>query len=796
MRSSAGKLPVGEQWLTIIDINALMDAERGDLRIANDAIRQRLHAESVARAPGGVLTPAMVEAARKAQLELVQYESQIAAFLLFHAGAQPGYDPEALEKIFAVRTAAPLADILKPADPLANIDPNDRSGSLSPVGFVHVFRQYFFNLGTFLGEPVEHIWLSPGTTIELIEVSTRRTLVERTLEQSMETTVRAEQSSALKDELSDAVKEENESSTKLGVSNTNTVNFGVYQGTVSASFGLESNRKSAREVSHKQTREQSEKLATEIKRSFKSVFKTVTETTDTRSRRHLIQNTTGKLLNYELRRKMRRVGVQMQDLGERLCWQVFIDDPAVDLGLSELVDFAESPDLSSIKEPEPIPAPTSESLKVVLPIPFVPILGYTNNRANYEYAYKEEVDSLYKGKHLSIIKGDEDDDDSQTIMGPFTFKFDPPKANFTMTGDIRVLGVQGNKIAVVRQILPNLGAGTFDVIMERVNFGGENVINLDVQVTFAPTAAATADYEALKKEARAKYDAERDQLIRKSFRDSVLKRINDASSIRSRPAWDLREEERTVIYRKLISRLMLDSWKLPDSEANRRLSHVRSEIVRTLFDVDAMLYFVAPEWWMPRRHGGRLNLDLNVANQTQILNKQDLATWGSEKRDSNYQITSESAPARMGSSLGWLLQLDGDNLRNAFLNAPWVKAVIPIRPGHERAALNWLRAIEGHERDGWEAEYLGGAPEDAEFAGMKVGEVLEVIADRLQNANGGIEQTLMADRVFEHGFDHLVGGFDAGLAPNEVFSQWISVLPTDQIVAVEYEPTDFSAPDE
>ena len=60
-----------------------------------------------------------------------------------------------------------------------------------------------------------------------------------------------------------------------------------------------------------------------------------------------------------------------------------------------------------------------------------------------------------------------------------------------------------------------------------------------------------------------------------------------------------------------------------------------------------------------------------------------------EERDDNYISRRTSEPAQLGSSLGWLLQLDGDNLRNAFLNAPWVKAVIPsARP--EQAALNWL----------------------------------------------------------------------------------------------------------
>ena len=72
---------------------------------------------------------------------------------------------------------------------------------------------------------------------------------------------------------------------------------------------------------------------------------------------------------------------------------------------------------------------------------------------------------------------------------------------------------------------------------------------------------------------------------------------------------------------------------------------------------------------------------------------------GSRPRPDNYLITEKSAAARLGSSLGWLLQLDGDNLRNAFLNAPWVKAVIPVRPGQERAAMAWLQnvSVEGSE---------------------------------------------------------------------------------------------------
>jgi len=50
---------------------------------------------------------------------------------------------------------------------------------------------------------------------------------------------------------------------------------------------------------------------------------------------------------------------------------------------------------------------------------------------------------------------------------------------------------------------------------------------------------------------------------------------------------------------------------------------------------------------------------------------------------------------------------------------------------------------------------------------------------------------LPTDRVFEHGFDPLAGGFIAQSAqPFAVFDQWVEVLPTDQIVPVPvaYDP--------
>lgn len=787
----AGRLPLGDEWGQLITLNDLTDPDNGDLRKANDLARAALFQQLLQQNGGQPPTQEMMERSRSEFLAIMQYESQVAAFLLAQAGRQDGAAPDELNKLFSVQEAAPLRDVLQPTDPLANIDPTDRSGALAPVGFVHLFRQYFFDLGTFVGEPVEHVWLAPGTTIELIEVSTRKTVLERSEEMAQESTARSESSETSKDELSDAVKQENGSSTKLGVSTTNTVKYGVYQGTVSASFGLESTRKEGRETSHKQSREQAEKLSTEIKRSYKSVFKTTTESTDTRSRRYVLQNQGDKLINYELRRKMRRVGVQMQDVGVRLCWQVFVDDPGSTLGLADLVHKVESPDLASLKEPDLIARPTAMLKKVVVPIPFAPILDYKNNRANYAYAYLETANTQYKGKHLSIIKGDDDDDCSQTIFGPFAFKFDPPQANYVLS-EVRVAGVQGNKQAVVKFPPKPSPDGAFDIVMDFVNFGGENQVSIELELVYQPTPAEVSRIDSINAANQGKYNAEVQRLYKKTVLENVRARIKDAANIGERSSIDLREEERTIVYRKLIERLMLDCWKLPDTADNRRLSHVRSEVVRSLFDIDAMLYFVAPEWWMPQRRTGQLDLSVNLDGHSYTLSDRDSARWGGEKRTANYDITEDSKPAKLGSSLGWLMQLDGDNLRNAFLNAPWAKAVVPIRPGRELAALNWLRSIEGHENDGWDAPYLGTSAEDAQFAGKTVGEVLQTVAEKLATDNADIKNTLAADRVFQSGFDPLQSGFDAGLPPNEVFSQWITVLPTDQIVAVDYKPIDFN----
>jgi hypothetical protein len=274
-------------------------------------------------------------------------------------------------------------------------------------------------------------------------------------------------------------------------------------------------------------------------------------------------------------------------------------------------------------------------------------------------------------------------------------------------------------------------------------------------------------------------------------------------------------------------------------------------LIKAIFDVDKMLYFVAPEWWQPRRHAGldvgadrttspllesltrgslavvqkdssikKVAEELVAKKRLGTLGSEDIVGWGGEGRRDNYLITDDSAPAKLGSSLGWLLQLDGDNLRNAFLNAPWVKAVIPVRPGREKEALEWLKQSQVEGTEGLSERYAG--DDDlllrrryaeqhnlaAIPASITIDQAIEVVAtdvaQKFKKSNivtkevvevtPGQEEDIFylpPDEVFEKGFRPLVGGFQATLDEEadkrhfKIFDQWIELLPTDQIVAVK-----------
>jgi hypothetical protein len=726
---------------------------------------------------------------------------------------------------------------------LENLDPKDKthiqSVGLSPISVVHLFRQYFFELDTFLGTPVGHIWLSPGASAELIEVSTRKTIIEKTLETTLETIAKSEKSTTQEDEISDAVKEDNKQDIKFGAS----ITASYASVTATSNFDFNNSQQKAREETHKRMRQQTEKLSTEIRKNVKSTFKTVTEVTDTSSKRYLLANNTPDLINYEMRRKMRQVGVQVQDIGTYLCWQTYVDDPGKDLGIAKLVHIAKSADLDNIPYPDEIPNPSTETSTHPFTIPFV-----TSDGADKDEPFKNghEVDKDFletEGDHVQ----------SQFEVTGIL----PPKSDLVF--DSMQVDTHGESIQISLLDQPwetkdandepvNKPPYNFKINLDFVNFGGKDKIDIAFNIKWKPTQDVLAKIKDQNAKNLDKYNAKAALEFQKTYVENARERIKIASKIEPRKSEELREEERIVVYRRLIQDMLSNGIDMPDD----RTRHIVAELINSIFDVDKMLYFVAPEWWRPRLHRSHQQLEetktapskfeIFAANAiAAIVNSGVMTTfhqksptgysvsklessvvgWGgiNENNRDNYYITEESEPAKLGSSLGWLLQLDGDNMRNAFLNAPWVKAVIPIRPGREEAAINWLKGVEGFNGITDTDLYHASNPNEKDINGnpldgQKLIDVLVDLAKKIKRKheegikNGqfpkqedvanpelvdedNIVTATPIDRVYEHGFYALKDGFRANVNGNyEIFDQWIEILPTDQIVpvAVKYDP--------
>ena len=772
----------------------------------------------------------------------LKYESSVAGALVFLSENERYVELEDL--FYKVQNNKKQAEqwlqLLSAATPqqaylnIDNLNPRDldhiNSAALSPIAVVHLFRQYFFELDSFLGTPVSHVWLSPGSTVELIEVHTRKTIVEKSLETILETTTKMEKSVTEEEEFTDAVKRDNREDIKFGAS----VTASYASITATSSFDYNNSQQTAREESHRKMRQQTEKIASEIRKSFKSTFKTISEITDTSSKRYVLANDTKELINYELRRKMRQVGVQVQDVGTYLCWQTYVDDPGDQLGLANLIHVAKPADLGGIPNPEEILPPEAFTSPKDFTIPFRQTSSSAGDKDEWYERDGTEVDTDFN-------EGQEESIQTEFLVTDLN----PPKSGYFLS-DASII-TNGAALKASRSAISSLkGDGLppyqFTLYLDSVNFQGKDSINIRFDLHWEPFKDTLDKVKAENDAKRAQFEARKKEEMDKVYIENVRERIKVSSKITSRKSDELREEERIVVYRKLIQELLTKGVPMP----NDTTRHIVAELINNIFDVDKMLYFVAPEWWRPRLHRSGQQLDessLNTRNAMPALHPNIMAlkvqksisnqfvkagqklvpaklkgssvSWGglTDRDRDNYMITEDSEPAKMGSSLGWLLQLDGDNMRNAFLNAPWVKAVIPIRPGKEEAALNWLKGVEGMNGITDDVIYHASNPNEKDIngnplEGQKMIDVLLDLAKKIKRKHaegmatgkypkpGEIDNpelmdeanTVTAtpiDRVYEHGFYPLQGGFRANVSDHyQVFDQWIEVLPTDQIVPV------------
>ncbi|MCH9632952.1 MAG: hypothetical protein S4CHLAM6_12980 [Chlamydiae bacterium] len=189
-----------------------------------------------------------------------------------------------------------------------------------------------------------------------------------------------------------------------------------------------------------------------------------------------------------------------------------------------------------------------------------------------------------------------------------------------------------------------------------------NAPNVGVMYTYRwePDKEALDEWQAATEKVKGEDNAEK--RIQEFENKKAL--LTEHSKVKQRPANELRKEERYEILGRMVSHLFGNS-KNPSVPNPKEI-----EFFHRFFDIDALFVFSHPSWWNPRRKA--------------LINRK------------KYPITAESEPAKLGSSLGWELQLDGDNRRNEFLNSAWVRVCLPLKPNRERQAIEWLAEhVEG-----------------------------------------------------------------------------------------------------
>jgi len=509
--------------------------------------------------------------------------------------------------------------------------------ALSPIGIAHFYRQLYFNAEEGWGPVEQAFTVAPLETLEVVYETVRKQIHEEVLEVGLEQVSETATEEKNTDEVSDKVSTMIQRDSSAAMSANVSGSVGVWQASASANASFKTAGQRSREQTSRRLKEVTTRAAERITKTFKLTTRDVTDVTTTNLTRRIIRNDSPAPVSYGLRRVLRRVRVKVQDLGPRLVWQLYVRTPGKGLARSKFVHFRESGPITVPHDPPGLPprpvggtdtGTTSSSLK------------WDAGRATYYVTVVVQPGADRKVTSVSIdsitdLEGGGKDDlapsprnDNQWGPG-----WDPTGCKFT------------KHIAILE--------------------GDGASVSINYTYAWDPAGPVMDEWEA--KRAAAVAAMTEELLTQKFEREKSL--ITERSKIKSRPAADLRKEERYEVMNRMVSHLFANTSNGQDP------SPLEIEYFHRYFDIEGMFTYTHPSWWKPRYTPVATGLERPA-----------------------YEITAESEPAPLGSSLGWMIQLDGDDRRNEFINSPWVRVCMPIFPGREREAIEWLsKHIEGEE---------------------------------------------------------------------------------------------------
>ncbi len=510
--------------------------------------------------------------------------------------------------------------------------------AFAPIGIAHFFRQLYFNVHEGVGPLEQALTVAPLETLEVLYESTRRQTYEEEIQHGTESVTEESREERQSEEISDKVANMVQRDQSAAVSASASFSFAAWSGSASIDLASATSSQRQSEEASRRLKEVTRRASERITKSFSIKTRSVEETTTTNLSRRIIRNESTDPVSYGLRRVLRRVNVKVQDLGPRLVWQTYVRDPGEGLAKSKLVQFAEAQPISSTSIPPGVRPEPKGGIDTGSQV----VLIQTDSGSHNDNVEGWITLGIHPGRHREIrailidaindLESGGDEDEVAVPIGPPG----PP--------------------------VLDLATGAYSVTF-KVRQGDTQSVQVDFSYVWEPSQLARQEWENERKQALSQVSEM--ALVEQFERQRAL--ITMRSRVRARPAADLRREERFEILGRLTTQLF--SSDAPPTEP----SPVEIETFHRMFEVEDLFAYAHPSWWRPH-----------------------YSSPGGGPGRRHYEITAESDPAPMGASLGWEIQADGDARRNELLNSPWARVCIPIKPGREREALQWLaRHAEG-----------------------------------------------------------------------------------------------------
>jgi hypothetical protein len=528
----------------------------------------------------------------------------------------------------------------------------NRISVVTPLGLMHRYRQHFFYADLQKGRCELIRALAPYETLEVVTTQEKITTTEETVIHETEVTTSSSREQKDSTELTDRV-----ASTVARTSTTNIATSGGYTavlwnagGSLSSNTTDSSNKTSERiaKTLNEITLKQSEQI-----RKKTTITTRVAETrSDSITTRHTFQNPSDKPVTYGLYKLGYEVKSVIQDMGPLLVWQTRIEKPGQSLATSVLLDKQVIP-----AEVENLPKKVRVTLygkwvaqkftldaNEVLKIAFDKAMESANELHGYP-EYQKAIDGFYSS---SAEKFAFKTTGISLVADHSGSKDHPEFIDHSSSVDWENIKLTDSRLTTEIEIIKSIPIWNNCYLYANVEF---QVPQLKTKGYLPPDIGDPPPDE--------KSLGYRVKLM------EIASILNATLTPRDRASLYF-EERKTILANKIAT--IMQRAPISGSMSDEILMLYLK--INDIFDVSQLFY------------------DVDTFEFQEAANLATLLKTGRP----NYPLISKAeGKAPTGSSLGWTHQVDGDTKRDMFLNAPFAWACLPVRPGKEKDAIEFLQ---------------------------------------------------------------------------------------------------------